>query len=543
MFQGSVWKLFLVNMLSCGLEACMATVAVYIPPLLLQAGMEECYMTMVLAIGPVLGMIFIPMIGSASDSHHSRFGQRRPFIWMLSLGVLLGLQIMPQARRLALLMSPQHHHWLEAALQAAAVCLLEFCGQACLTLLVALLSDLFPGKDENSRAFSVNSMMMSLGGCLGFLLPAVDWKHIPIATYLGGQGAFVYALLTFLFLCCLLTTAFIPEETGGGGRETVVHRPLKSWSGSGSCSHWSLPQPLNFCVALGQCASACTSLLPRLYAGCVQVPTVIWRLFVAELCSWMALMSVMLFFVDFMGKGLYQGVPWAKPESEERKQYNEGVRIGSLGLFLQFVVSVLCSLIMERWIALLGARVVYISSGVLLVLTTAVMSVSDSVTTVTVMVAMTGYTLCVLQVLPYTLLCQYHLNKQVFFTSSKPRTCLLSTSDNPAALTVYSCGHTEEEMSSEEDFSDGSPHVSLLVGGNDEDETDCTPVSQRGMCYDMAILESAYLFSQVLPAMCLGSVVQLAKSVRAYMASACCFSVLAFLCSTRVIYSHTDLQP
>lgn len=52
-------------------------------------------------------------------------------------------------------------------------------------------------------------------------------------------------------------------------------------------------------------------------------------------------------------------------------------------------------------------------------------------------------------------------------------------------------------MSSEEDFSDGSPHVSLLVGGNDEDETDCTPVSQRGMCYDMAILESAYLFSQV----------------------------------------------
>lgn len=160
----------------------------------------------------------------------------------------------------------------------------------------------------------------------------MDWKHIPIATYLGGQGAFVYALLTFLFLCCLLTTAFIPEETGGGGRETVVHRPLKSWSGSGSCSHWSLPQPQNFCVALGQCASACTSLLPRLYAGCVQVPTVIWRLFVAELCSWMALMSVMLFFVDFMGKGLYQGVPWAKPESEERKQYNEGRVSASLAL-------------------------------------------------------------------------------------------------------------------------------------------------------------------------------------------------------------------
>lgn len=70
-------------------------------------------------------------------------------------------------------------------------------------------------------------------------------------------------------------------------------------------------------------------------------------------------------------------------------------------------------MLIESWVALLGARVVYISSGALLVLTTAVMSVSHSVITVIVMVAVTGYTLCVLHVLPYTLLCQYHSNKQV----------------------------------------------------------------------------------------------------------------------------------
>lgn len=47
-FQGLVWRLLMVNTLSCGLEACMAAGTVYIPPLLLQAGMEERYMTMVL---------------------------------------------------------------------------------------------------------------------------------------------------------------------------------------------------------------------------------------------------------------------------------------------------------------------------------------------------------------------------------------------------------------------------------------------------------------------------------------------------------------
>lgn len=47
-FQCQMWKLLLVNTLSCGLEVCMAAGTVYIPPLLLQAGMEERYMTMML---------------------------------------------------------------------------------------------------------------------------------------------------------------------------------------------------------------------------------------------------------------------------------------------------------------------------------------------------------------------------------------------------------------------------------------------------------------------------------------------------------------
>ncbi|XP_051272441.1 solute carrier family 45 member 3 [Dicentrarchus labrax] len=551
--QARVWKLLMVNALSCGVEACMAAGTVYIPPLLLQAGMEERYMTMVLAMSPVLGLIFIPMIGSASDSWRGHFGRRRPFIWMLSLGVLLGLQVIPQAWRLTVLMSPQHPQWLEAVLQAGGVCLMDFCGQACLTLLAAMLSDLFPAEEENHRAFSVYSLMTSLGGCLGFFLPAMDWSQVPIATYLGGQEAFVYALLTFLFLSCLFTTAFIPEETGtrGGEGKTVARSPLRSWS-SRYCPHSFLLRPQRYLVALGRCASACMSVFPRVYTTCVRVPAVIWRLFVAEMCSWMALMSVMLFFADFMGEALYQGVPSAKPQSQEREHYDEGVRMASLGLFLQCVVSVLCSVLMDRWVALLGVRVVYISGVALLVFATIVLSVSESVITVTAMAAVTGYTLSVLQVLPYTLLCLYHSDIQAFFTSSKPRPPQLNKNVAVAVrteplislgpATPHAQGHTGGLSSPGAEPAVGSPHVLLFVAGGDTGDTDCTPFSQRGMCFDMAILDSAYLLSQVLPAMCLGSIVQLTNSVRAYMASACCFSLLALLCSTRVVYSHADLQ-
>lgn len=171
---------------------------------------------------------------------------------------------------------------------------------------------------------------------LRFLIPAVDWSQAPLATYLGGQKALIYSLLTVLFIGCLITTAFIPEErvSRGGDRIALSCRSLKSWSNR-YCPHYFLPRPQCFHVTLGRCLSACMSALPRVYAACVHVPAVIWRLFVAEICSWMSLMSFMLFFVDFMGEGLYQGVPSADPGTLERKQYDEGRVSGSLSVYTQ----------------------------------------------------------------------------------------------------------------------------------------------------------------------------------------------------------------
>lgn len=44
----SQWRLVLLNLLTCGLEICVAAGITYVPPLLLEAGVEEKYMTMVL---------------------------------------------------------------------------------------------------------------------------------------------------------------------------------------------------------------------------------------------------------------------------------------------------------------------------------------------------------------------------------------------------------------------------------------------------------------------------------------------------------------
>ncbi|XP_071015412.1 solute carrier family 45 member 3-like [Oncorhynchus clarkii lewisi] len=540
--QGRVCQLLLVNALTCGLEVCMAAGTFYIPPLLLQAGMEERYMTMVLGVGPVLGLIFVPMIGLYSDSWRGRFGRRRPFIWLLCVGILLGLQVMPQASHLAALLYPQHPRWLERVLLAGSACLLEFSGQACFTPLEALISDQFPGEEESRRAFSVYSLMISLGGCLGYLLPALDWSHAPTAAYLGGQEAFIYALLTLIFLTCLLSTVFISEERYTRGGETTRKDLSVSSSLSRYCAHSLLPRPQCVRLAVGRSVSLCVSALPRMYSVCMHVPAVIRRLFVAELFSWMALMSFMLFYTDFMGVGLYRGVPNATPGTQERLRYDEGVRMASVGLFLQCLTSVVCSILMERWIVLLGTRAVYVSSVVLLALATAVMSFSKSVVMITVMAAATGYTFCVLQVLPYTLLCLYHSDRQVFFSSSKSRPSHPGDSDDhihskplvpPDSVHIHGNRYPEGV---------NLPGAPLLSSSSTSPHVSHIPLPQRGMCLDMAILDSAYLLSQVLPALCLGSIVQQSHNVSAYMASACSLSIMAMLCSTCVVFTRSDLH-
>uniref|UniRef100_A0A8C3Y909 Solute carrier family 45 member 3 n=1 Tax=Catharus ustulatus TaxID=91951 RepID=A0A8C3Y909_CATUS len=321
-------QLLLVNSLTFGLEVCLAAGITYVPPLLLEVGVEEKFMTMVLGIGPVLGLVFVPLIGSASDHWHSSYGRRRPFIWVLCLGVLLSLFVIPHASSLASLcaLNPRP---LEIAFLILGIGLLDFCGQVCFTPLEALLSDLFQEPDNCRQAFSMYAFMISLGGCIGYLLPAIDWAFL--APYLGGQESCLFTLLALIFLGCVLATLFVTEEAAQGdildGPALKDASPKPSLScPKPSLSCWQLAR--GSCVLQGrqvlQAARSLCSLLPRLHGLYCRIPRVIRRLFVAELCSWMALMTFMLFYTDFVGEGLYHGVPRAKPGTEARRHYDEG---------------------------------------------------------------------------------------------------------------------------------------------------------------------------------------------------------------------------
>ena len=280
------------------------------PPPLLSPGLSLTLLALLAGIGPVLGLFSVPLLGSASDHWRGRYGRRRPFIWALSLGVLLSLFLIPRASWLAGLLCPDARP-LELALLILGVGLLAFCGQLCFTPLEALLSDLFRDPDHCRQAFSVYAFMIGLGGCLGYLLPAIDWDASALAPYLGTQEECLFGLLALIFLTCVAATAFVAEEAALGPAEPA--EGLSAPSVPPCC-------PGRARLALRSLGALC----PWLRRLCCRTPRALRRLFVAELCSWMAFMTFTLFYTDFVGEGLYQGVPGAEPGTEARRHYDEG---------------------------------------------------------------------------------------------------------------------------------------------------------------------------------------------------------------------------
>ncbi|XP_039558527.1 solute carrier family 45 member 3 [Passer montanus] len=558
-FQSRRTQLLLVNSLTFGLEVCLAAGITYVPPLLLEVGVEEKFMTMVLGIGPVLGLVFVPLIGSASDHWHSSYGRRRPFIWLLCLGVLLSLFVIPHASSLASLcaLNPRP---LEIAFLIVGIGLLDFCGQVCFTPLEALLSDLFQEPDSCRQAFSMYAFMVSLGGCIGYLLPAIDWAFL--APYLGGQQSCLFTLLALIFLGCVLATLFVTEEAAQGD-VPAGPAPKDASPGVSVCCWRRGP-----CVAQGRRAlqaagKLCLLLDPRLHGLCCRVPSAIRRLFVAELCSWMALMTFMLFYTDFVGEGLYHGVPRAKPGTEARRHYDEGVRMGSLGLFLQCITSIFFSTIMDRLVKHFGTRAVYLASVVFFPGAAFVMCLSHSVTVVTISAALTGFTFSALQILPYTLASLYHHDKQVFLHKFKRKeeedAALL---DKKPAFSKgllssqklsYQNGHAGSLFSSSSSSSPSSSSPaavssSALCGSSPCDVSLRIVVGEpelgapaRGICLDLAILDSAFLLSQVVPSLFMGSIVQFTQSVTAYMVSAAGLGLVAIYFATKVVFDKGDV--
>ncbi|KAM9311007.1 solute carrier family 45 member 3-like [Gastrophryne carolinensis] len=571
------WHLVLLNFLTCGLEICVAAGITYVPPLLLEAGLEERYMTMVLGIGPVLGLLLMPLIGSASDNCQSRYGRRLPFIWTLSLGVLLSLFIIPHADSLASYFSYGGRRF-HVFFLILGVGLLDCCVHVCFTPLEALLSDLSSDEEGCSQAFAMASLMNSVGGCIGYLLTSVNWNFAHLALYLGGQEECLFSVLTLIFiLSFLVTTKAAAGERGHGARRKQQQQhhhqhqaDLKASTASKSFARgccipkWKL-RSLK-CNPLLCLLSLCWSVTPRVYRSYCRIPGAMKQLCAAQFCSWMAVMSFMLFYTDFVGEGLYKGIPSAAPGTESRIRYDEGIRMGSLGLFLQCATATFFSMIINKMAKRFGARRVYLSSLITFTSSVLVICLSQDIVVVTVMSSLTGFAYAALETLPYTLICLYHKEKEVFMPklevppvrngSTLTKEAIYFSPDPPYSHQNGTYKHKEPLCSQQGVYAaqqlevyvhSPDPHHCPKDNNNQSPDGGPTDARQgvyeeRGIGLDFATLDSTFLLSQVFPSLFMGMFVQLMEDVTVYIASSVVFGVFAIYLANRVVYDKKDMR-
>ncbi|XP_055951249.1 membrane-associated transporter protein-like isoform X2 [Argiope bruennichi] len=98
----SFWELVLLSGTVCGIEFCYSAETAFVTPILLSLGLNIKFVTMIWCLSPLIGLVFTPILGSMSDSCESRMGRRRPFILLYSIGILLGLVLVPNGHTIGL---------------------------------------------------------------------------------------------------------------------------------------------------------------------------------------------------------------------------------------------------------------------------------------------------------------------------------------------------------------------------------------------------------------------------------------------------------
>jgi solute carrier family 45 protein 1/2/4 len=83
----------------CGIEFCYAAETAFVSPILLQLGLPVVFMTLAWCLPPLIGFFLVPILGSVSDKCHTRFGRRRPFILLYSIGILIGLLLVSNGKK------------------------------------------------------------------------------------------------------------------------------------------------------------------------------------------------------------------------------------------------------------------------------------------------------------------------------------------------------------------------------------------------------------------------------------------------------------
>ncbi|XP_054477321.1 LOW QUALITY PROTEIN: solute carrier family 45 member 4-like [Anoplopoma fimbria] len=196
-----------------GREFCYAMETALVTPVLLQIGLPEQYYSLTWFLSPILGLLFTPVIGSASDRCTLRWGRRRPFILALCVGVLLGVALFLNGSSIGLSVgdSPSSQP-IGIVLTVLGVVVLDFSADASEGPIRAYLLDV-ADTDEQDMALNIHAFSAGLGGAVGYMLGGLDWTGTALGQAFKSQEQVLFLFAGIIFIISVtLHMLSIPER-------------------------------------------------------------------------------------------------------------------------------------------------------------------------------------------------------------------------------------------------------------------------------------------------------------------------------------------
>lgn len=237
------------------------------------------------------------------------------------------------------------------------------------------------------------------------------------------------------------------------------------------------------------------------------------------------MMALHIFYTDFVGRAIMGGDPNAAVDSQDYANYDLGIRIGSQGLFLNSLVSMTFSLLMDRLMSYLSPRTIWTSTLYLLVLATAAMMLTKNVALHYILIGATGTCYAVINALPIALINEYHEDQDLFFGPS----AIPSASSSSMGNSNNNNNHTKPlDLSA---FEELTPSIESP-----------RRAEKRGIGADMALLDSAYFLSQVFITSSLGYLSFWTEGVYVYIIFANVSALLSILSLGGVVFNAGELM-
>ncbi|XP_063278465.1 membrane-associated transporter protein isoform X3 [Prinia subflava] len=397
----AVGRLVMHSMAMFGREFCYAVEAAFVTPVLLSVGLPKNLYSLVWLISPILGFVLQPVVGSASDHCTCSWGKRRPYILGLGIIMLLGMALY---------------------LNGDVIISADFVDGP----IKAYLFDVCSHQDKE-KGLHYHALFTGLGGALGYLTGAMDWGQTILGYTLASEFQVIFLFAALVFIICLtLHLCSIPEvplrqeneeakfllEVTEPHKYNSIEEEIKNGYLKSTCAELKAAAKPGKCAVASRTEVKRQMTLKSLLKTLLSMPSHYRCLCVSHLFGWMAFLSNMLFFTDFMGQVVYHGNPYAPHNSTLYLTYKTGVEMGCWGLCINAISSSVYSYLQKVLLPYIGLKGLYFIGYLLFGLGTGLIGLFPNLYSTLALCSLFGVMSSTLYTVPFHLIAEYHREEE-----------------------------------------------------------------------------------------------------------------------------------